>query len=85
MFSQKMKFVYKAHATWVSDLIDFPDLGHHTFMQLYFICITDILSFPGRMIVLELVFGLCLLLKLIKAKLSFFFSNTLLYQDCKCK
>lgn len=43
MFSQKMKYEYKAHATWVSDLIDFPDLVHHTFLQLYFICITDVL------------------------------------------
>lgn len=43
MFSRKMKYEDKAHATWVSDLIDFPDLGHHTFMQLYFICITEVL------------------------------------------
>lgn len=43
MFSRKMKYEDKAHATWVSDLIDFPDLGHHAFMQLYFICITEVL------------------------------------------
>ena len=43
MFSQKMKYEYKAHATWVSDLTDFPDLVHHTFLQLYFICIMDVL------------------------------------------